>query len=104
MHITGRLVTFAIVTGSAKIGYVGTNFTLSHNNMLRYWNYLHSITYIIYKANYMSDTCRKYSHSLIVSKNYEPWKLEKLGKFYVPTCPITVKKVGYNIMVFPVAY
>jgi len=65
------------------LGYVGTNYTLSHNKP--YLNfiteYLHSVSFKI-----KSIKCLIRAKNYIAKyKSYESWKFKSVVKFYVPT-------------------
>ena len=72
-----------IVTGPAKIGHVGTNYTLSHNmSYLRIGiEYFHFVTCIVKPTK--CDKCLNFHGYRHGVQSYE-----KAGNFYVPTCPI----------------
>ena len=82
------------MTGPTKIGYVGTNYTLSHN--MSYLSteveYFHSVTCIV-----------KPTKCLISAENFivtELWntKFEKVSNFYFPACPIFVGPVTFYVV------
>ena len=69
------------MTGPAKKGHVGINYSIKQQDISWYIPHLHSTTCILQPIN-----------SLILAKSfgtksYEWYKFEKVGKFYVPTCP-----------------
>ena len=79
------------MTGPAKIGHVGTNYTLPCN--ISYLStgieYIHSVTCMLQPTTFVisAENC--------MAKQYWNTKFEKVTKFYVPTCPIFAGLVTY---------